>query len=155
MSKLKEFTDIDLQEELARREKIKNGAWPRKYTLGSYIELENEDFACFLEEECGFVSESPEFDQATNVLAGVPLDIEVGKNGATRVVGIDGRAVVEPDAVTPDPDKSTSFEVSPSKKLEYWEPSCGLPIPVTEESVKKGHDLGLNDGCYCPKSNKE
>jgi len=102
---IKEFSDKQLKAEVDRRESIRGGVWPREFALTVDSELETDEvFVQFLEEECGVMRGSSEFERATNALYDVSFDIEIERDGKTKIVKVGGRPVAEQNA-DDSPDK--------------------------------------------------
>jgi len=93
-NELREYSDEDLRAELKRRDDIKNSEWPKKFVITASIDVEdNEAFTKFLDEQCGFHGESPEYNRAINVLYDTCFGIEIARDGRVNITTIDGRPI--------------------------------------------------------------
>ena len=78
----------ELLAEVKRREGIQNSKWPKPFVLIlSHESDEDEAYLKFLENECGFIPDSTEYDRALGVAKHVELSCEIDSDGTTRVVG--------------------------------------------------------------------
>lgn len=97
-SDLIEYSDDELNAELNRRDELRHQPWPRKTTVSCEAIDGDGILSEFLLESCGFCLNSEEYVRALNSLDDVELEVEVSKNGNTKVIGL---AATEPVVKAP------------------------------------------------------
>lgn len=85
---LKEYTNQEIQEELSRRESIKNSEWPKQTML--YFNTEDshdlsEELSDFLDDKCGFYEGTESHTKAMGSLKEINLAVSVHNDAKVEI----------------------------------------------------------------------
>lgn len=81
---LREYTEEEIREELARRDKIRNSNWPKKLVL-LFKPQDEDELGMFLDNECGFYEGSAKFDKIVESLEEVSLIVNIHEDARIEI----------------------------------------------------------------------